>query len=207
MSPTTFDYHGVTLAYERGAYNWSALNERAVEIPAARSFVVSQATRLWGQEGRGLEVGAVLPHYGIHHGVHMPGHVVDLYEEGEGINSLDVFDIRASYDYIVSISTLEHVRWDDPAHDRDPEGGPAALRHLLSLLRPGGQAFVTIPLGHHHRWDDLIASGELEPTRDVVYARQGGDPVQWAPMDRGWWAPYGASSMWAEGVWIAEWHA
>ena len=57
-----------------------------------------------------FEVGSVLSHYfPINHDV------LDKYEKGHGVINQDVVDFKPhnKYDLIVSISTLEHVGFDD----------------------------------------------------------------------------------------------
>src|SRR5690606_34112160 len=105
-------------------YNTTILNERAVEIPVVLDWLPGK--------GRGLEVGNVLGHYGV-----KGRRVVDLYEQADGVENLDLFDIEGHFDWIVSISTLEHVRWD--TEPRDPNGAVEAIGHLRSLLSPGGR--------------------------------------------------------------------
>lgn len=145
-----------------------------------------------GQRGSGLEVGNVLGHYGY------AGHrVVDLYEPGAGVDNIDLFDVTDRFDWVVSISTVEHVRWD--RKPRDPDAAVAAVLHLTSLAPA---ALITVPLGHHPHLDEAIRDGSLNPTRDCVFIRSGDG---WEQRTRRTWRPYGATTPWAEAVWIAEW--
>lgn len=172
----TFTWHGEQLGYFDAPYNTTILNERAVEIPIALRFLAEQ-------EGAGLEVGNVLGHYGV------TGHrVVDLYEQADGVENIDVFDITGSYDWCVAISTLEHV--DDPV---------GAVAHLRGLARP---LLVTAPLGYNPIFDTAIKAGSLEPVRDCVLIRHGSG---WVQRTRRTWRPYGATTAWADAVWIGEW--
>lgn len=54
---------------------------------------------------------------------------------------------KASYDYLLTFEVLEHI-----------EDDIAALRDWLEYLKPGGQAFISIP-AHRSRWNvtDLLA--------------------------------------------------
>lgn len=177
------DWHGRRLALVDLPYNTTIRNERAVELAVVFDW-------LTGRTGDGLEVGNVLGHYGV------VGHrVVDLHEQAPGVDNLDVFDVRGRFDWIVAISTVEHVHWDD---ERNPDGAPAAVEHLRNLLRPGGELLVTVPLGWHPPLDARLPLGA----------------DQWACWQRsrtGWTqsdltpVPYGPA--WANKVWVGLWRS
>jgi len=189
---TTFTYHGATLRYYDHPYNTTRANERAVELPIAFRW-------LSRRKGDGLEFGNVLGHYrdGLDH------RVVDLYERAPGVDNVDVFDVTDTYDWIVSVSTIEHVRWDlDRRHRRDPFGGVLALRHLESLLNPGGRMLVTVPLGCNPKLDAVIMAGDTGAKRAATLVRDGDG---WVQTDDIVWKPYGATTPWAESVWVGEW--
>jgi hypothetical protein len=186
----SFRWSGTDLDYFDHPYNTTAINERAVEIPIALTFLARHG------HGVGLEIGNVLGHYGI------TGHdIVDLYELGPGVRNIDVFDVTGRRDWIVSISTIEHIGWDHGPID--PEAAIGAIKHLRSLLAPDGHLLVTVPLGHHPHLDGEIIHGTLEPTEETTYVRVG--DRGWEPAERGTWKPYGETTPWAEAVWIARW--
>lgn len=190
MPSAEFLYWGEPLEYCRAEYNNSARNERTVEVPIASRFVDLQ-------RGVGLEVGNVLSHYR-----RVGWTVVDRYERGRGVLNIDVFDCHERYDWIVSISTLEHVRWDEGA-ERDPDGAVRAVEHLLGLLRPGGEMLVTVPMGWHPFLDTIILDHWLprEPRRECTMVRDGDDWVQTPELTH---RRYAGTSAWADSVWIGE---
>lgn len=192
-----FSYWGEPLEYCRAAYNHSGENERAVEIPVARRFLAGRSSSLGG----GLEVGNVLAHYGP-----APWTVVDRWEPGHGGLAIDLFDYHVPHDWIVSISTLEHVRWDEPDQGRHPDGPVRALGHLWGLLRPGGAMLVTTPMGWHPFWDSAVLDGRLpvEPRRQCTLVRDG---AGWRQTEHLCHLRYAASTIWAESVWVAEFQA
>jgi SAM-dependent methyltransferase len=196
----TFTYWADELTYCREAYNNSGLNERAVEIPIAQALINQQ-----NSDADGLEVGQVLSHYQP-----TPWTVLDRYEPGANLN-IDLFDHHHPADWIVTISTIEHVRWDEPGnHHPDPDGSPHAIKHLHSLLRPDGQMLVTIPMGWHPPFDSLILDGHLpvKPTRQCTMVRvPDTDPVEWTQAHLLTHRRYAASSSWADAVWVAEFTA
>jgi SAM-dependent methyltransferase len=147
--PGTFVFDGVEYPYFRHRYHYTWLNERAVEVPVAQRAVAD------AHEGRILEAGNVLSHYGpVNHAV------VDRYEPGEGVVNEDLLDFEPEerYDLIVSISTLEHVGYDE--RPRDPEKAARAARHLAGLLAPGGRLLATVPVGYNPGLDAAIQRAE-----------------------------------------------
>lgn len=147
LAPGTYDYHS-------HIYNTTWRNERTVEIPVALRFLAEHP-------GPVLEFGNVLGHYG-----HTGHDVVDLYDTGEHVHNVDVVDFRPAVRYgaIVSLSTLEHVGFDespDGTELDDPEKPLEALRLLRSWLRPGGAMLVSIPLGYNLALDERLFAGEL----------------------------------------------
>ena len=144
--PRTFDYAGEAHRYY--FHHYSLDNERVVEIALARDF-------LQGKTGEVLEIGNVLSHY-----FHFPHEVVDKYEVAPGVLNEDVvaYAPGKKYDCIISLSTLEHVGWDE--QPRDPKKISQAIAHLKSLLKAGGLLFVTMPLGYNPNVDELLRTGQ-----------------------------------------------
>src|SRR4030042_260073 len=104
----TFVFRGLTHDYFYHLYNYTHLNERAIEIPIFLKII---------KEHRGkriLEVGNVLSHY-----VSYQHDILDKYEKGKNIINKDVVDFhpKEKYDLILSISTLEHVGLDENVQD------------------------------------------------------------------------------------------
>lgn len=197
----TFEYRGEELAYHNHMYNCTRLNERTVELSIARHFMEWERHAYYMRHGRsskGLEIGNVTSHYW------QPDHrIVDRYEEAVGIDNEDVFDLTEQADWIVAISTLEHVRWDEPG-ERDPDGAARAIWHLRSLLKPGGTMLVTCPLGYHPQLDREILAGTFDDMRQTCFVRTG--EIDWVEADEIIVKPYGLTSHWAESIWVAEFH-
>lgn len=150
-----FSFAGSKFSYFVHPYNATWRNERSVEIPLASAFL----NEMHG--GAGLEVGNVMSHYLA------TGHtVVDKYERGLSVINVDVLEFEPPnpLDYIVSVSTLEHVGWDEVP--RDPQKVRAALEHLRRMLLPNGRLWVSCPLGHNSYLDQLICTDRLEPVRE-----------------------------------------
>lgn len=189
----SFVYEGRVFELFDHPYNATLTNERAVEIPIARAF-------LTGCVGEGLEVGNVLGHYDES----TPRNIVDKYERGRNVSNLDVFDIVHRYDWIVSVSTIEHVRQGD---DGDNDwAAAAALLYLRGLLNPGGRMLVTVGLGQNPTLDRFLAS----TGQGITYRRwRHVDPRKnsWAMVSPAVFVlPYGPEHG-ANAVWIGEWQA
>jgi SAM-dependent methyltransferase len=167
----TFVFQGREYPYFSHLYNATWTNERAVEVPIIRRAIEeARATRL-------LEIGNVLGHY------FRRGHdVVDKYESGAGILNCDIVDFRPRepYDLIVSISTLEHVGWDED--DRDAGKIPRAVEHIRTLLAPGGRAIITLPFGYNPYLDELVSAGALDVDREYFLLRLA--EREWREVDR-----------------------
>ena len=183
-----FKYHGIDLEGFDAEHNDTIKNERAVELAVAHHWFESL------NGGRGLEVGNVLSHYGIG----QPRRIVDLHEKAEGVENISVFDIgpRQSYEWIVSISTLEHV-------GPSPGSASDAIEHLRSLLLPGGSMLVSIPGGYHSALDEHLATN-AGSSRCCTLVRS---KTGWRQTKELTFKPYGATTDWAESVFIGEFDA
>jgi SAM-dependent methyltransferase len=163
LSPRWFEFRSQRYRHFLHRYNATWSNERAVEIPIVWKCV--QAAR-----GRSiLEVGNVLSHYfAIEHPV------VDRYEAGENVINQDVVSFASSerFDLIVSVSTLEHVGWDE-GEPADPAKLVRAVENLRSHLKPGGQLVATLPLGYNPHLDALLAADALPFSRYHYLVRHG----------------------------------
>jgi hypothetical protein len=142
-----FNFDGQQYDYFFHPYGATLRGERIVEVPIVLAELRSRA----GQ--RVLEVGNVLSHY-----VASRHDIVDKYERGTGVLNEDILDYRPAhrYDFIVSISTVEHIGWNE--HEREPEKCIQALTHMRSLLAPGGRMLVTLPWGGNPVLDRHIQS-------------------------------------------------
>jgi hypothetical protein len=167
----TFVFRGVRHRYFGNVYNETWKNERAVEIPIAISELRAAAGR------RILEVGRVMAHY-----LRVGHDVVDRYEVGPGVQNVDIESFRpaAPYDLVLSVSTLEHVGWDE--RPRDPDKAIRAIHHLGTLLARGGTLFMTVPVGCHPGLDDYLgASPEFDALHYLKRVTAGNE---WVEVDR-----------------------
>lgn len=185
MGRKTFRFQQKNLQYFCHWYNTTFLNERAVEVAVALDML--QATK--GKDV--LEVGNVLSHY-----TNLPRDVVDKYEKGPNVINEDIVDFHPTkrYDLIISLSTLEHVGFDE--QPKDPTKFVKAVKHLQTLLKPDGKMFVTIPVGYNDNAVRDVTTGHLfsellyfshesqytwkEVSKDEALTRQFFSPYQFA---------------------------
>lgn len=205
----TVEYHGAQLPAFCHMYNMTWLNERGAELAVVTDFLARLDAEHDADAGLAglaiLEVGNVCAHYGIWDPVVAEGGsvtIVDRYEPAPYVDNIDVFDVTGTWDVIVAVSTLEHVRWDEPDIDRQPGASAEAVELLARSLAPGGRMLVTVPTGHNPPFDqylrdDVLADRSCTLVRDMVSWRQTPEPD---------FRPYGVTQAWAEAVWIGEWH-
>ena len=169
-----FSYRGTPYSYFVHRHNHTWRNERIVEVPVFLALLDSTPA------SQTLEVGNVLSHYrSWNHDV------VDMYEVSakRKIIREDVldYDPDRTYDLIVSISTIEHVGWDDKV--KRPERVlevPAKLRQLVSAE---GRAVISVPFGYNPVLDDALRDNDFEADR-VDYLHRTSAENHWAETDK-----------------------
>jgi len=172
-------------------YNTTWRNERAVEMSAVSAFLNENPN------GSLLEFGNVLDHYQLR----KPDVIVDLYEKGERITNCDIVDFSTNrrFDLIVSISTLEHVGWDE--WPQSSTKTKQAFDVLTALLAPGGKMFITTPTGHNPYLDEIIRAGVPHVIRQSFLVRTG---FEWHEQSEFVALPYGSRGPGAASMWVAE---
>ena len=93
-------------------------------------------------------------------GAHASHDVIDKYERAPGVINADALTYSGGpYNLIVSISTLEHVGYDE--QPRDAAKAVRAVANLRGLLSAGGEMLATIPIGYNRELDDALRDGSL----------------------------------------------
>lgn len=167
----TFSFQYKTYEYFYHPYNTTWSNERTVEIPIIWNLMKDYR----GKEI--LEVGNVLSHY-----YPVSHDILDKYEEADGVINCDVVSFQPSkkYDLIVSISTLEHVGWDEKPHE--PMKFVEAIEHLKKLIAPDGKLVVTFPVGHNFMLDELLDKHSVGFT-SIFYLKRVSANNEWVEVD------------------------
>ncbi len=132
-------------------------NERTVEIP----FILEQARMI--QFNNILEIGNVLSHH-----IRFKHDIIDKYEIANGVTNCDVADFTSNrkYELVVSISTLEHVGWDEKIRDQ-----MKVVRALENLKVHAKRVLVTLPLGYNSDLDSLLRKGTIRFSQRICLMR------------------------------------
>jgi hypothetical protein len=191
----TFRYKGEDLLYVYHRYNMTWASERCVEVPIGRWW----ANRF--KPDAVLEVGNVLSHYGpVQH------QILDKFEKGAGVINEDIVTFRPGkkYELIFSISTFEHIGFDDEAEGSSAAKIQEAIEACRSLLSSSGILVITIPINYNPELDALIAADRL-PSKDRTFLLRR-DYTDWAETDQAsaLKARYKAPFPYANAVMIAE---
>jgi SAM-dependent methyltransferase len=114
-----------------------------------------------------LEVGDVLAHY-----YSANWDILDKYERGKGIINEDIIDFKPSkkYDLIISISTLEHVGFNEEI--KDPTKTLKAINNLKkNCLNVGGKCIITMPIGYNPHMDEMLFNRDLKFDEKIFLKR------------------------------------
>ncbi len=195
LARAEFEFEGKSLPLFYHRYNMTWANERAVEVPIAAEFLRRSAGK------RVLEVGNVLSHYGdVDHTI------LDKYERGPGILSEDIADYSSAdrFDLILSISTFEHIGFDDEADGDSGEKIALAIDTCRGLLAADGQLGLTLPLGYNPALDRMIADRQLDSERATFLKRTGRLAWQTVNAEAALACDYGRPFPYANAVMIAQ---
>lgn len=145
-----FYFHNYSYKYYYHWYNNTWENERSIEVPLILKFLKDNPRK------KVLEVGNVLSHYfPTNH------NIIDKYERGPVVIDQDVikFNPKNKYDLIISISTLEHIGWDEKSSN--PNKILKAISNLKRILKQNGQIIFTLPIGYNSFVDKLITNQKI----------------------------------------------
>ncbi len=151
-SENTFEFQGKKYHYYINSRGKTWKTERAVEIPIIWEFV----NEYKNNKKRILEIGNVLSYrFETSHDI------LDKYEKVPGVINEDVasFVPDGHYDLIVSISTMEHVGWDESP--QDPPKITRGIQNLNRMLSPTGKMIITLPLGQNSYLDGLLMENKV----------------------------------------------
>jgi len=190
-----FQFQGNRLKLFYHAYNMTWACERCVEVSIGRHLVQRAGS------GNVLEVGNVLGHYGkISHTV------LDKYERGEGVINQDIlaFTPPNRFDLILSISTFEHIGFDDESEGGSGVKIQAAIQACKNILAQGGVLALTLPIGYNPELDQMITADELQAARSTYLRRVG--KLEWEECSKtlALACPYKSKYPYANAIMVAE---
>jgi hypothetical protein len=150
--------------YQYFINHYNAVNsERVVEI----SFTIDFLKKNKYEEKKVLEVGNVLSHY-----FRFKHKIVDRYEKETYVDNVDIVDFNPGekYDIIISISTVEHIGYDEPIKENGKS--KKAIQKIIDLLNDNnGIALITVPLGYNPEIDYIIENNEIEFSKKYFLKR------------------------------------
>ena len=155
-----FQWQDKSLAYAVASYNATWRNERAIEVPILIDFLKAN------QDRKILELGNVSHYYYNHQHT-----VVDKYETNPKIINQDIMEVSfpEAFDGILSISTLEHVGWDETPRSSDKI--LKSLDRLKSFTKDADNVLFSYPTGYNDYLDDMIAADALPFQEHHYYIR------------------------------------
>lgn len=167
-----FVFRGKRFGYATYWYSHTFLTERHVEVSIGKDFL----KRHKGE--RILEIGNVLSHY-----FPDPHTIVDKYEIAPGVINEDVISYAAKqkFDAIISISTLEHVGYEE--RPMEPKKILSAIENLKRLVKKGGEILITVPIGYNPYLDKMLKTEELKFTEEY-YLRRTSERNDWVQTDK-----------------------
>lgn len=150
--PNTFKFKNKMYYYCKSFDRYSFSTERAIEIPIILGELRENMNI--------LEVGNVL-----HGHCKIKRDIIDKYERGKNVINCDILNYNPDkkYDRVVSISTLEHVGFDEEVVE--PDKTIKAVEKMISLTKIGGKVIITVPLGHNPFMDSGIACHAISYTK------------------------------------------
>ncbi|MEP6674218.1 MAG: hypothetical protein ABJA78_03660 [Ferruginibacter sp.] len=156
-----FTFNNKDFNYFIHQFNQTYYNERCVEIPIVKDYL----DRYPANET--LEIGNVLSHY-----FESNHTIIDKFETAKSVINIDVVDYNpgVKYKLIVSISTIEHIGWDD--YPRDDKKILVAMEVMKNLLTPDGTLLVTAPMGYNPNLDEMIRTGKLGFRKQLFLKRK-----------------------------------
>ena len=153
-------FDGKEYKYFNHHYNDTKQNERAIEIPIVNEYIKPGIST--------LEIGNVLANY------YTPQHkIIDLLEKAPNVINEDVskFHLDEKFDLIFSISTLEHIGYnegmvcDDP--EVDPEKIDRTMENIHKMLSKKGRFIFTIPINYNKELDNKILNNHYSDLFEV----------------------------------------
>lgn len=136
-------------------------SERVVEVSLGRTLLKGN------REAKVLEVGNVMSQY-IYE---FPHPIVDKHDRSKNplVQNVDIVDFTSEdrFDLILSLSTLEHVGFNEEGigDTRDEKPDPLKILKAIQVMKdhltPGGQIWVTWAFGANPALDDLVRDGTV----------------------------------------------
>ena len=145
-----FVFNGSEYPYFYHKYRSTWANERIVEIPFFKALTESMDFK------HVLEIGNVMSHY-----LPVRYDILDKYENLPNIIQEDILSFmpEKKYKLIISISTFEHIGWDE--NPRDPGKVISVIEHIRKMLDKDGELVFSVPIDYNPELDRMILEGKI----------------------------------------------
>ncbi len=166
-----FKLNSLDYKYFYSLYNFTYNGERCVEIPIIKHYIDKT-------NGNILEIGNVLSHY-------FPANhdIVDKYEKGPHVINKDIinFHPKKLYDLVVSISTIEHIGWDEKV--KDPKKIIYVIKNIKKLLKKEGIAVLTLAFAYNPYLDKILKTKRNQLFSAVYCLKRISKDNRWKQVD------------------------
>lgn len=145
--------------YTKKGAAWT--NERVIEIPIIKLLLKQYKNK------RILEIGNVMCNFDKIKSI-----VVDKYEKAKGVINHDIIDYKPKekFDVVFSISTLEHVGWDDIP--RKQENFLKGIKNIKqNCLKKNAELIFTMPIGYNTYLDNLLKNNKIKINKQYYFKR------------------------------------
>lgn len=197
LTPRHFKYCDGLLPCHFANYNVTWSNERCVEVSLGRWYLEQI-------DGPVLEIGHVLGHYGMNEHT-----VLDKFEKAKGVINEDITSWQTDQRFalILSLSTFEHIGFDDDAEGQSEGKILTAIAACRALLQPAGRLVITVPLGYNPHLDQLIEKDALGQDRASFMLRSGAREWSEVARHQAVGTPFGRPWPYANALMVAEFTA
>ena len=190
----SFIFNGKHYNYFYHRYNITWANERFVEVPIFKEMIDNE-------KGTILEVGNVLSHY------YPPSWVIiDKFEKSKGVINQDIINFKPGnkFDLIITISTLEHVGYDDNSGNSE-EKIIASVENLKNnCLKRKGKLVITVPIGYNPFMDRIIRENKLKLAKESFMKKINGKTWKEVSKEEAMKCSYGKPFLYANALMIGE---
>lgn len=165
MSFWSFYFKWIKMKYFCHLYNTTYRNERAIELPILDYIIndnLNNTTKI-------LEIWNVLSHY---KNISLLDYtIVDKFDNNKSIIKEDAefFNNNKLYDLIISISTFEHIWFDDDI--KDSNKSLRTFNNMKKLLNDWWKMIITIPVWWNKDIDKKIFDWEFDFNENYYYTK------------------------------------
>lgn len=172
----TYKLNKTLYPYYISTYGATWASERCVEVPIFMKLL----NQGLAESKQILEIGNVLEHYRARD---KTWDVVDKYEVSKDVVNEDIatYNPNKKYDLILSVSTMEHVGFDeDIIDDKKIE---RSIKHIMqNLLLPNGVFIYSVPVSYNPAVDKILAN-EVKQNKDNIFFLKRNGILNWSQVD------------------------